>query len=167
MLGYFEQHDELYWNVTGLDWAFPIDVASATVTFAFDVAPNDVFVEAFTGPAGSTNRDYSAGIDDAPGVTFSTTKKLLPHHGLTIVVGWPKGLVDEPSDLQRAGWLLKDNADLLIALLGFAILLVYWIVAWQSFGKDPDPGVVVTRYEPPTGYSPASLRYIRQDVLRR
>ena len=25
MLGYFEQHDELYWNVTGLEWEFPID----------------------------------------------------------------------------------------------------------------------------------------------
>ena len=30
-IGYFEDHDELYWNVTGTDWAFPIDVASARV----------------------------------------------------------------------------------------------------------------------------------------
>jgi len=27
-LGFFENHDELYWNVTGNDWAFPIDRAS-------------------------------------------------------------------------------------------------------------------------------------------
>ncbi len=26
-LGFFEQHDELYWNVTGNDWAFPIEKA--------------------------------------------------------------------------------------------------------------------------------------------
>ncbi len=25
LLGFFEQHDELYWNVTGNRWAFPID----------------------------------------------------------------------------------------------------------------------------------------------
>ena len=31
MLGFFEDHDELYWNVTGFDWAFPIDKASAAV----------------------------------------------------------------------------------------------------------------------------------------
>ena len=23
MLGYFDDYDELYWNVTGFDWAFP------------------------------------------------------------------------------------------------------------------------------------------------
>ena len=27
-LGFFKEHDELYWNVTGNDWAFPIEKAS-------------------------------------------------------------------------------------------------------------------------------------------
>jgi uncharacterized membrane protein YgcG len=162
MLGFFEQHDELYWNVTGLDWAFPIDKASATVSFAFDVQRDEVFVEAYTGSAGSTDRNYSASIDVTPSVTFAVTRKLPPHHGLTIVVGWPKGRVTEPSDLQRLGWLLKDNSNLLIAMTGLLLLLVFYIPVWRSFGKDPEPGVLVTRYEPPAGYSPASLRYIRQ-----
>ena len=35
MLGYFAEHDELYWNVTGNDWAFPIDAAGATVRLNF------------------------------------------------------------------------------------------------------------------------------------
>ena len=39
MLGYFPEHDELYWNVTGLDWAFPIDQASATIRLDFDGEP--------------------------------------------------------------------------------------------------------------------------------
>ena len=81
MLGFFKQHDELYWNVTGLDWAFPIDAASATVSFDFPVQANEVFVEAYTGPAGSTDRDYAASIDETPSVTFSTTRKLPPHYG--------------------------------------------------------------------------------------
>lgn len=162
MLGFFERHDELYWNVTGLDWAFPIDKAGATVAFAFDVQRDEVFVEAYTGAAGSKDRNYSASIDDTPVVTFQTTGKLLPHHGLTIVVGWPKGKVAEPTDLQRAGWLLQDNINLVIALSGFALLLAFYIPVWRSFGKDPEPGVHVTRYTPPLGYSPASLRYIRQ-----
>lgn len=162
MLGYFEQHDELYWNVTGLDWAFPIDAASATVSFEFEPGADEVFVEAYTGPAGSTARDYSASIDDAQRVTFSATKKLPAHHGLTIVVGWPKGYVDEPGDLQRLGWLLQDNANLLVALGGLLLLLLYYIPVWLHFGRDPEEGVLVTRYEPPAGFSPASLRYIRQ-----
>ncbi|MDH4126028.1 MAG: DUF2207 domain-containing protein [Gammaproteobacteria bacterium] len=162
MLGFFEQHDELYWNVTGLDWAFPIDRASATVSFAFEPQASEVFVEAYTGAAGSTARDYSARIDEMQQVTFVTTKKMPAHHGLTIVVGWPKGYVDEPGEMQRLGWLLKDNANLLAALSGLLLLLLYYIPVWMHFGKDPEPGVLVTRYEPPAGFSPASLRYIRQ-----
>ena len=30
-LGFFKDHDELYWNVTGNGWAFPIERVSATV----------------------------------------------------------------------------------------------------------------------------------------
>jgi hypothetical protein len=30
--GFFAGHDELYWNVTGTGWLFPIQHASATVT---------------------------------------------------------------------------------------------------------------------------------------
>lgn len=162
MLGHFEQHDELYWNVTGLDWDFPIDKASATVSFAFALQANDVFVEAYTGAAGGTGRDYSASIDDMPSVKFSSNKKMPAHHGLTIVVGWPKGHVSEPNDLQRFGWILKDNVNFLIALAGLVLLLIYYIPVWAHFGKDPDEGVLVTRYTPPDGFSPASLRYIRQ-----
>ena len=162
MLGFFEQHDELYWNVTGLDWAFPIDRASATVAFGFDVQADEVFVEAYTGSAGSNNRNYTASIDDTPTVTFAATTRLPPHHGITIVVGWPKGRVTEPDQAQRIGWLLKDNINFLIALLGLILLWVFYLLAWRAFGKDPEPGVLVTRYEPPGGYSPASLRYVRQ-----
>jgi hypothetical protein len=30
-LGFFPDHDQLYWNVTGNGWAFPIDCATANV----------------------------------------------------------------------------------------------------------------------------------------
>ena len=68
----------------------------------------------------------------------------------------------EPTDLDRLFWLLDDNANLLIAVVGFALMLSYYLPVWRHFGKDPEPGVTVTRYEPPEGFSPASLRYIRQ-----
>ena len=162
MLGFFENHDELYWNVTGVEWEFPIDHASASVRFGFDVEPGDLAVEAYTGAFGYTNRDYNAGLESDGSVLFETTRPLAPLTGLTIVVGWPKGFVAEPSDFDRAMWLLKDNANLLILVIGFALLLAYYIPVWQRFGKDPEEGVLVTRYEPPQGFSPASLRYIRQ-----
>ena len=162
LLGFFEQHDELYWNVTGNRWAFPIDKASATVTLEFDAPRNQILVEGYTGRSGSKAQEYGRFMDEAGAVHFSADSPLPPAHGLTIVVGWPKGLVVEPSQLQRIGWLLSDNKNLLIALLGLVLLLAYYIPVWRKHGKDPEEGVVVTRYEPPKGFSPASLRYIRQ-----
>jgi hypothetical protein len=162
MLGFFDDHDELYWNVTGTDWAFPIDNASATVSFGFDVPALQLTVEGYTGPFGSNAQDYAAGIDPSGRASIRTSEPLRALSGLTVVVGWPKGFVAEPGDMQRLGWLLTDNANLLLALSGLVILLAYYIPVWRHFGRDPDEGVLVTRYEPPQGFSPASLRYIRQ-----
>ena len=162
MLGFFEEHDELYWNVTGNRWAFPIDATSATVTLKFDAPRDQILVEGYTGRLGSKAQEYGRYMDEAGAIHFSADRPLPAAHGLTIVVGWPKGLVEEPGMLQRLGWLLSDNTNLLIALLGLALLLVYYIPVWKKHGRDPEEGVIVARYQPPEGFSPASLRYIRQ-----
>jgi Predicted membrane protein (DUF2207) C-terminal domain/Predicted membrane protein (DUF2207) N-terminal domain len=162
MLGFFDDHDELYWNVTGFDWAFPIDEASATVSFGFEVPAKDLTADAYTGPFGSSGQDYTARIDPSGQVHFRANSPLSAVNGLTIVVGWPKGYVEEPDRATRIMWLLGDNSNLLIALGGLGVLWLYYIPVWRRFGRDPDEGVLVTRYEPPAGFSPASLRYIRQ-----
>ena len=162
MLGFFDEHDELYWNVTGNNWAFPIDKATATVRLEFD-APRDVLmVDGYTGRMGSTAQEYGRFLDDEGNVQFEANKSLPASHGMTIVVGWPKGFVDEPTWGDKAGWILKDNRNFLAAVAGFLLLLGYYIPIWHKHGKDPDGGVIVTRYGPPKGFSPASLRYIRQ-----
>jgi len=162
MLGFFEEHDELYWNVTGFDWAFPIDKAGASVRLDFGVAASDISVTAYTGPWGSRDQDYKAFVD-ADGIAhFEANSPLAALDGLTIVVMWPKSHVAEPTLMQRAGWMLGDNLNLLAVLAGLAGVLGYYIPVWKRHGKDPEEGVLVTRYEPPEGFSPASLRYIRQ-----
>jgi uncharacterized membrane protein YgcG len=162
LLGFFDEHDELYWNVTGNRWVFPIDKASATVRFDFDVPRNEVLVEAYTGRFGSKEQAYSRYMDEAGAVHFAADNALPPAHGLTIVVGWPKGFVAEPTDFQKVRWLLSDNANLVVIVIGYLLLFAYYIPIWLKHGKDPDAGVIVTRYVPPEGYSPASLRFIRQ-----
>ena len=162
MLGFFAEHDELYWNVTGNRWAFPIDKASATVTLEFDAPRDSIMVEGYTGRLGSKAQEYSRYMDEAGAVHFSADNPLPSAHGITIVVGWPKGLVNAPTQLQRVGWLLSDNRNLLIAVTGLFLLFAYYIPVWRSHGRDPDEGVIITRYDPPKNFSPASLRYIRQ-----
>ena len=160
MLGFFERHDELYWNVTGNHWAFPIDSASATVSFEFEPAEDDLALTAYTGFEGQRGGDFESSVVAEGRAEFAATRPLGRHEGLTIVVAWPKGFVEEPSALQRGIWLLQDNLNLLVVLAGLAAMLGYYIPAWKNYGKDPEPGVVFTRYEPPQGFSPASLHFI-------
>ena len=162
MVGFFDEHDELYWNVTGNDWGFPIDTASATVRFDFPVDAGTLAVEAYTGRQGDAGRAYSARIDASGLAHVATTEVLPPVNGLTVVVSFPKGLVAEPTRADRFAWVLRDNRDLLVVVAGFIALLAYYIPVWRRFGKDPEEGVIVTRYTPPEGYSPASLRFIHQ-----
>jgi uncharacterized membrane protein YgcG len=140
-LGFFDDHDELYWNVTGNGWIFPIEIAGATVRLPASIPGAEVRLEAYTGPAGARGQDFEA---------------------LTIVVSWPKGHVLEPSARQRMDWFLEDNGGLVAGAAGLVILLIYYALAWSRAGRDPAPGIVIPRYDPPKGYSPASMRYVRR-----
>jgi uncharacterized membrane protein YgcG len=161
-LGYFADHDELYWNVTGNGWAFPIQRASATITLPPGVPRSAISIEGYTGPMGASGSDYSAQVEADSRAFIRSTRALQPGEGLTVVVSWPKGVVTEPSLIQRAGWLLEDNRSLAIALGGIGVLAAYLFFAWSRFGRDPAAGPVFPHYEPPPGLSPGACRYVRE-----
>ena len=159
-LGFFEQHDELYWNVTGNDWDFPINKASATVHLPKIIPQDSLQIEGYTGSFGSKDQNYSASVKSDGSAYFETTQYLPKKHGLTIVVTWPKGYIDEPTTSENINYILNDNRYLIFTFAGFIILLVYYWFFWLKVGRDPEQGVIFPHYEPPSGYSPASLRYV-------
>ena len=160
-IGYFEDHDELYWNVTGTDWGFPIDAASARVVLPKTVDESDLAVEGYTGAFGTSGRNYVSGVS-AGVATIETSVPLRAREGLTVVVSWPKGVVYEPDAMDRLVYLLTDNLGLLLSLAVLIAVAGFLFVAWRRYGKDPEAGVTFAHYEPPQGYSPASMRYIRK-----
>lgn len=161
-LGFFEKHDELYWNVTGNGWDFRIESASASVRLPRSIDSNSVIFEAYTGQQGSKGQDYEAGISDDGRAQFVTTRALGAREGLTIVTGWPKGHVRQPSLEDKAKYLVKDNRHLLFMLAGAGLLLVYYTLIWVHVGRDQPQGVIMPLYYPPKGYSPASMRFVRE-----
>lgn len=159
-LGYFEDHDELYWNATGNGWVFPIDEVVARVTLPGD-SHGDVRLEGYTGPQGSRERAYSASWEEASRTaTFRATRALGPGEGLTVVVMWPKGVVSEPTGAERLRWGISDHRASIAAVLGLIAVLGYYLVAWARVGRDPRRGVIVVTYDPPPGLSPAAMRYL-------
>ena len=159
-LGFFPDHDELYWNVTGNGWNFPIREASAAVHLPEGIARLAVLQDAYTGTQGAVGTGFGATVDDQNVARFRATRSLLPHEGLTIVVRWPKGFVREPSKEERWHAFLSSNLATLIVLIGSVLLLGYYSAAWYAVGRDPARGIIMPFYEPPRGFSPAAVRYL-------
>ncbi len=161
-LGFFDDHDELYWNVTGNHWAFPIESVSARVILPEGLHSEQLEAEAYTGSLGAKGQDYRSSVDYDGSVHFETTRPFKKGEGLTIVVSWPKGYVHEPTSREEINYLLRDNRSWVIFLVGLAVLLGYYLLAWIMVGRDPQTGIVITRYEPPPDLSPASARFVER-----
>jgi uncharacterized membrane protein YgcG len=188
-MGFFADHDELYWNVTGNGWIFDIDRATARLLLPPDIPRDQIKLDGYTGPQGSTAADFTSRLEnDAP--VFTTTRALGPREGLTIVAMWPKGFITPgaPSDTRPTvpsalnatpvevlspvdAYFreFKDGAYTIrgdsfwtpvAAAIGLAVLLLYYAYMWHTIGRDPPAGIVVPHYEPPPGQSPAAMRFL-------
>ena len=155
---FFDDHDELYWNVTGNEWAFPIEHASARVMLPASIPRKKVETYAYTGPKGYQGRDFKATLNDDGSYFFEATKPFGVHEGMTIVCWWDKGYMQPPTDAQKRAWFIADNQGVLYALGGLALVLAYQFVTWSMVGKDPSPGTIVAQYMPPPDLSPAGMR---------
>ncbi|MDF0658139.1 MULTISPECIES: DUF2207 domain-containing protein [unclassified Rhizobium] len=154
---YFDDHAELYWNVTGNGWIFPIRSATATVQLPLGVAATDTVF--FTGPQGATGKN--ARVDEAgAGLVFATTAPLAAGEGLTFAIRMPKGSIDPPSADMESTWWLKDNRNYFIGFGGLILVFAYYTRSWLKVGRDPARGVVVPRWDAPEGISPALVNYI-------
>jgi hypothetical protein len=91
-MGFFSDHDELYWNVTGQGWVLPMDRVTATVKLPAEIPRGELRLEAYTGSESAGGREYTAE-PTAEGAHFAVTRGLRPREGLTIVAMWPKGYI--------------------------------------------------------------------------
>ena len=159
-IGFFADHDELYWNVTGSGWLFPIARVSATVTLPNNIPEASIHKEGYTGPQGSRGQAFSSSIGGDDSVSFVSTAPFAPGEGLTIVVSWPKGYVQEPNSETRFRDFIDDNRSILAGAAGLSLVLLYYVVVWFRVGRDPAKPSIMPNYEPPTGVSPAAMRYL-------
>jgi uncharacterized membrane protein YgcG len=158
-LGFFDQHDELYWNVNGNGWTFAMDEISAEVSLPVAVPAADLKAEAYTGRFGARGRDYVAETRGG-GAVFRTTRPMGVGEGLTIVLMFPKGIIAAPTWREKLDRWLKDSRGEVFGSAGLLVFLAFLYWRWASVGRDPRSGPVFPRYEAPRGLGPAGVRYL-------
>lgn len=159
-LGFFDDFDELYWNVTGTGWRFPIDVAEARVRLPAPADFGDRHV--YTGLQGARGTNAAVVSESEAEIVFRTTAPLAPYEGLTIAVAWPKGIVTPPKAEERLVWWLGDYGPPAAGLVGLASVVFYYIHAWRVAGRNPRAGTIVPIFAPPDDLSPAGMRYVTE-----
>ena len=157
-IGFFADHDELYWNVTGTGWLFPIAHATATVTIPENIPLASVRMDGYTGPQGARGKAFTS--ETGNEINFACTHPLAAGEGFTLVVSWPKGYLQAPNSVARFRYFLEDNQPTLVGAAGLLLVLLYYVVVWFLVGRGPTKSEIMPTYEPPAGLSPAAMRYL-------
>jgi uncharacterized membrane protein len=146
-LRFFEDHDELYWNVTGDAWDIPIESARARILLP--EGTTNIRANVFTGTYRS--RAQNADVDIAGnGVEVRTRDALHFHEGLTVAVAFDKGFVRQPSTASKVALFFRSNWPLGIPIAAFAVMFYLW---WTR-GRDPRLRPIAAQYEPPDQLTP-------------
>jgi uncharacterized membrane protein len=149
-INYFSDHDELYWNTTGNAWTVPINKASAEVELP-TADKNKISSACYYGPYGSQQKCDS---NLAGNMLSFSSANLNPEEGMTVVAGFPKNLVEEPTTLGRIIFFLEDNWLFGLPLI---VLIVLFFV-WRKYGRAPrDKHPVVAQYDVPDKLTPLEV----------
>lgn len=152
-VGFFPGFDEIYWNVNGNGWAFYIDSVSAVIHLP--PAAQVRQTACYTGTFGSTENACTDSVLNGHTVRFSG-RSLGYYEGLTVAVGFQKGVVAEPPPptfLERYAVALAGSGIT-------ALLLLYYFLTWYRHGRDPEMPTVIPLFDPPDGLSPASVAMV-------
>ncbi len=166
-IGFFKEHDELWWNVTGNGWMFPIDHVTATFSFPFTYTPDELQLSVYTGRYGSKESKAIAEFSRNGRVRFETTHPLDPWEGMSAVAAWPKGRIAEPGFMQKTSWFARDNGSAILLFFGLLLPFAWYYWSWNKVGRDPEKGVIIPRFKPPKGLSPAACRYVTDMSFNR
>jgi len=147
---YFSEHDELFWQVTGTEWPVPIQSVSQKITLPDSIDPSVIKMTCYTGSTDSRLSDCNTAYANGR-ITITSQRALLPHEGMTVVVGFPKNIVAvlEPKPVNT--WLsqliltIMSIFFVLFAIFWYLVLPIWIVVRWFRSGRDPKPSMGVVK----------------------
>lgn len=160
VLGFYDNHDELFWNVNGNGWEMSIDSISATMYYP--EGAKYMRHNGFTGSYGSTNKDFIVQKNEGS-ITFIGTSELGRNECLSIAVGWNKNQLIYPTFWENIIFFISIYAVWFAGILGIVIGLSFNFFMWKKYGADPKPGTIIPRFYPPNGMTPAECAYLKNE----
>ena len=158
-VGYFDNYDEIYWNVTGNGWNLPIDKVSCQIMLPGE---NNKFqnVSCYTGLLGSKASDCISSLNENKTIASFKGTNFSMNEGLTVATSFAKGVIDPPTNAQKSLSFYKQiKTNLWTVIYGFG-MLIFFFISWKKHGKDPSKLTIIPEFRPPFDWSPAILSYV-------
>lgn len=146
VVGFYKDHDELYWDINGNSWAQPFEHVSATLHLPSNLRLSDEAPLCFTGAVGSQEHTCTIAVT-ATTVSVQTTESLAPSDTLSVVVGFTKGYFAPPTVIDYVAMYLPT---LLEVGVPFVLLSGAGFVWWLKRGRDAKgTGIIIPQYDAP------------------
>lgn len=163
-IGFYADHDELYWNLF-TDYTVPIGRVEAVVSLPQSVAMESLQVSLYVipQPLNSQNASWSI-VPTDKGPAFRFVFLNVPVGAdMTIAPGWPRGIVDRSAYWQS--WFLTYwgyiGAGIVALLTVIAIVLRWFLTERYHAGR----GVIIPEYAPPRELPPAMADILVHEKL--
>jgi len=178
-LGFYKDHDELYWNVIPEDRKVEIKKLKTVIHLPEEIKKNNLFGYLYTetgnwklyfdkGSGGfSTSKSNFVGnwyLKDNQTIIFNV-ENIPPYSNFTIAIGWPKGIVERPLFYreQFINWIFLI-LETLIILFSFG----YCFLKWWKVGREPKiDKTIIARYTPPEDLPPAIVEILINQKIKK
>lgn len=165
VIRFYDEHDELFWNVNGVNWRQPIKNISATIKI--DPVVNQARkseVRCYTGAFGSKESNCNiVGVNQDYSEINISANNLGRGENLSFVLGFNKGTFSP--DLQAKA--IKKAilySSILLAVLVPLIVLSFMLLTWKKNGRDESGlSTIVPQYEPPAELNPIFAKTLIDD----
>jgi hypothetical protein len=172
IIRFFDDHDEFYWNINGVEWPQQIEKLSGRIHMPSEVAASLLPERyCYTGSQGSQNSNCTfteAKNNSETTLTLDVPKGLMPYQTATFVIGFTEGTF---KPLQMTFWESYGEAIMLVgALITVTILPILTFIIlfskWRKFGRDPKGrGTIIPEYQAPKGLSVLACSAIYEQSL--
>jgi len=147
-LGYFEEHDELYWNAVSAEREVPIKKVEVFIHLPEEV-PQGLQQNLYIGKLGSKTTSSNYEVIESS-ILHYWGDSIGPYEDFTIVAGWPKGIIQP---IETRWWFV------FLRFLPFLIPSALIVFVFRKWQKSPRiKRTIIAQYEPPRRIVPSESR---------
>jgi len=151
-INFFGKKPQLYWNLTGNEWPFPIEKVKASFYPPPGTTTDGIIA---TCKRGSGTKTEQVALNVLPNGIIVNGENLEPAEGFVLDAYLPPGLVAPPSAINQVIWQLKAWVmAFVIPIVTFALLLWQW---YLTGGRLEEAKTIVPQRSPPKDLTPSEV----------